>query len=193
MPAADSRCTVRMDRSILSHDAVTCGGSPEVNSTAFDAQPPDLPPVCLVDTGFAVLCQLAPHRRPHHPVLVHRLAPLIHASFRPRLTTTPLRFSSPSPPPGWAGDFHPLAVEHVRHTKENPGSFEPGFSFVQPLPLEDELQRELQDTRVVGCPRAQEVIRVVDVVDATCVSGIPGGSIATYLASPAGFVTIVTG
>jgi hypothetical protein len=32
---------------------------------------------------------------------------LIHASFRPRLAATPLRFSSPSPPPGWAGDFHP--------------------------------------------------------------------------------------
>src|SRR5437667_7583848 len=87
--------------------SVTCGGSPEVSSTAFDAQPPDLPPMCLVDAGFAVVCQLAPHRRPHHPVLVHRLAPLIHASFRLRLATTPLRFSSPSPPPGWAGDFHP--------------------------------------------------------------------------------------
>ena len=121
MPAADSRPTVRMDRSTLSHDSVTCGGSPEVSSTAFDAQPPDLPPVCLVDMGFAVLCQLAPHRRPHHPVLVHRLAPLIHASFRPRLATTPLRFSSPSPPPGWAGDFHPQAVEHVRHTKKTAG------------------------------------------------------------------------
>jgi len=120
MPAADSRPTVRMDRSTPSHDSVTCGGSPEVSSTAFDAQPPDLPPVCLVDTGFAVLCQLAPHRRPHHPVLVHRLAPLIHASFRPHLATTPLRFSSPSPPPGWAGDFHPLAVEHVRHTNQKP-------------------------------------------------------------------------
>ena len=123
MPAADSRPTVRMNRSILSHDAVTCDGSPEVSSTAFDAQPPDLPPVCLVELGFAVLCQLAPHRRPHHPVLVHRLAPLIHASFRPRLTTTPLRFSSPSPPPGWAGDFHPLAVEHVRHTKQKAPTF----------------------------------------------------------------------
>src|SRR5712691_9261443 len=32
--------------------SVTCGGSPEVNSTAFDAQPPDLPPLCLVDLGF---------------------------------------------------------------------------------------------------------------------------------------------
>src|SRR5439155_190397 len=84
MPAADSRPTVRMDRSTLSHDAVTCGGSPEVNSTAFNAQPPDLPPVCLVDTGFAVICQLAPHRRPHHPDLVHRLAPLIGASVASR-------------------------------------------------------------------------------------------------------------
>src|SRR6266542_808652 len=128
MPAADSRPTVRMNRSILSHDAVTWGGSPEVNSTAFDAQPPDLPPVCLVEVGFAVLCQLAPHRRPHHPVLVHRLAPLIHASFRPRLATTPLRFSSPSPPPGWAGDFHPLAVDHVRHTNEKAA-----FSAAYPL------------------------------------------------------------
>ena len=128
MPAADSRPTVRVDRSTLSHDAVTCGGSPEVNSTAFNAQPPDLPPVCLVDVGFAVVCQLAPHRRPHHPVLVHRLAPLIHASFRPRLATTPLRFSSPSPPPGWAGDFHPQAVEHVRHTMKKPPACAGGFS-----------------------------------------------------------------
>src|SRR6059058_3140097 len=72
--------------------------------------------------GHGLRCPLParPHRRPHHPVLVHRLAPLIHASFRPHLATTPLRFSSPSPPPGWAGDFHPLAVEHVRHTTKTP-------------------------------------------------------------------------
>jgi len=120
MPSADSRCTVRMNRSTLSHDSVTCCGAPEVSSTAFRAQPPDLPPVQLVDMGFAVVCQLAPHRRPLHPVLVHRLARLIHASFRPRLATTPLRFSSLSPPPGWAGDFHPQAVEHVRHTNKKP-------------------------------------------------------------------------
>jgi len=53
-----------MDCSILSPDSVTCDGSPEVSSAAFDAQPPDLPPLRLVDMGFAVLCQLAPHRRP---------------------------------------------------------------------------------------------------------------------------------
>ncbi|EEU9589931.1 hypothetical protein FXI18_23840 [Escherichia coli] len=43
---------------------------------------------------------------------------LLHASFRPRLTTTPLRFASPSPPSGWTGDFHPRAAEHARHTKK---------------------------------------------------------------------------
>src|SRR5437899_3895475 len=123
MPSADSRPTVRMNRVTLSHDSVTCGGSPEVSSTAFRAQPPDLPSLCLLEMGFAVICQLAPHRRPLYPVFVHRLAPLIHASFRPRLATTPLRFSSPSPPPGWAGDFHPLAVEHVRHTIKKPFRF----------------------------------------------------------------------
>jgi len=35
-----------------------------VSSTAFDAQPPDLPPVSLMDMGFAVVCPLARHRRP---------------------------------------------------------------------------------------------------------------------------------
>src|SRR5207302_5507465 len=120
MPAADSRPRVRMDPSILSHDAVTCGGSPEVSSTAFRAQPPDLPPVSLMEMGFAVSCQLARHRRPHHPVLVHRLALLLHASFRPRLATTPLRFAMTSPPSGCQRDFHPQAVEHVRHTTKRP-------------------------------------------------------------------------
>jgi hypothetical protein len=28
--------------------------SPKVSSTAFDAQPPDLPPVSLMDMGFAL-------------------------------------------------------------------------------------------------------------------------------------------
>jgi len=82
-----------MDHSTLSHDSVTCCGSPEVSSTAFRAQPPDLPPVLLVDVDFAIIGSLVPHRRPLYPVLVHRLARLIHAAFRPRLATTPLRFS----------------------------------------------------------------------------------------------------
>jgi hypothetical protein len=53
-----------MNRFILSHDCVTCHRSPEVSSTALDAQPPDLPPVSLMDMGFAIIGPLARHRRP---------------------------------------------------------------------------------------------------------------------------------
>ena len=52
------------------------------------------------------------------PVLVHRLAHLLHASFRPHLTMTPLRFAITSPPSGCEKDFHLRAVEHARHTRD---------------------------------------------------------------------------
>ena len=116
MPAADSCSAVRGNRFSLSPDSGTRRRPPEVSSTAFDAQPPDLPPAALMDMGFAVSCPLARDRRPLHPVLVHRLAPLLHASFRPRLAATPLRFAITSPPSGCEEDFHLLAVEHARHT-----------------------------------------------------------------------------
>ncbi len=48
-------------------------------------------------------------------------AALLHASFRPRLATTPLRFANPSPPSGWIEDFHLQAVDHARHTTGSPG------------------------------------------------------------------------
>jgi hypothetical protein len=75
------------------------GRSPEVSSTAFGAQPPDLPPVRLMDMG---------------------------ASFRPRLATTPLRFAITSPPSGCEEDFHLQAVDHARHTTKKPEPEGPG-------------------------------------------------------------------
>ena len=54
-----------------------------------------------------------------YPVSVRQVAALLHASFRPHLAVTPLRFASTSPPPGCAGDSHPLAVEHARHTTQS--------------------------------------------------------------------------
>src|SRR5258708_34116886 len=63
-PAADFCRTVRVNHSTPSHDSVTCNRSPEVSSTAFHAQPLDLPPVPLMDLGFAIICSLARHRRP---------------------------------------------------------------------------------------------------------------------------------
>src|SRR5277367_4746897 len=53
-----------------------------------------------------------------YPVLVHRLASLLHAAFRPRLATMSLRFAITSPPSGCEGDLHPKAVKHARHTKK---------------------------------------------------------------------------
>jgi hypothetical protein len=117
MPAADFCRAIRKNLFLLRPDSGTRRRPPEVSSTAFSAQPPDLPPAALMDLGFAVSCPLARCRRPHHPVFVHRLAPLLHAAFRPRLTTTPLRFAIPSPPSGWEEDFHLQAVEHARHTR----------------------------------------------------------------------------
>ncbi len=63
-PFADFCSKVRMNHFTLSHDSVTCRRSPEVSSTAFDTQPPDLPPVSLMDMGFAIIGPLARHRRP---------------------------------------------------------------------------------------------------------------------------------
>src|SRR6266849_3977556 len=63
-PSADFCRPVRMDRSTLSPDSGTNGRSPEVSSTAFRTQPPNLQPVPLMDMGFAVTCPLTRHRMP---------------------------------------------------------------------------------------------------------------------------------
>ena len=59
MPFADFCDTVKVNRFTLSYESVTCHRSSEVSSTAFDAQAPDLPPVSLMDMGFAFTCPLA--------------------------------------------------------------------------------------------------------------------------------------
>src|SRR5229473_1543305 len=65
---------------------------------------------------FAIELSLVRPGRPRYPLLVHRAATLLHASFRPRLATTPLRFANPSPPSGWIKDFHLQTTDHARHT-----------------------------------------------------------------------------
>ena len=64
LPSADFCRPVRIDHSTLSLDSETNGRSPEVSSTAFGAQPPDLQPVPLMDMGFALMGSLARHRMP---------------------------------------------------------------------------------------------------------------------------------
>src|SRR6201993_2327039 len=120
LPSADFCAAVRPPCDDLSSVAGTQRRPPEVRPTAFTARPPDLPPRPLMTMEFAIICSLVRPGRPRYPVLVHRVAALLHASFRPRLATTPLRFASPSPSSGWAEDSHLQASEHARHTKKTP-------------------------------------------------------------------------
>jgi hypothetical protein len=120
MPSADFCAAVRPPCDDLSPVAETQHRSPEVRSTAFAARPPDLPPRPSMAVDFAISSSLVRPGRPLYPVLVHRAAALLHASFRPRLATTPLRFANPSPPSGWKEDFQLQAVDHARHTRKAP-------------------------------------------------------------------------
>jgi hypothetical protein len=104
----------------LSLVAETQRRPPEVRSTAVAARPPDLPPRPLMAADFAIIGSLVRPGRPRYPVLVHRAAVLLRASFRPRLATTPLHFANPSLPSGWIEDFHLQAADHARHTKKKP-------------------------------------------------------------------------
>src|ERR1043166_352828 len=122
MPSADFCAAVRSPCGNLSLVTETQRRPPEVRPTAFTARPPDLPPRPLMTVDFAISCSLVRPGRPRYPVFVHRAAVLLHASFRPRLATTPLRFANPSPSSGWIEDLHLQAVGHARHTTKSPGS-----------------------------------------------------------------------
>ena len=64
MPSADFCCEIKASCDAFSHDSATHSRSPEVSSTAFRTQPPNLQPVPLMDMGFAVIGPLARHRMP---------------------------------------------------------------------------------------------------------------------------------
>src|SRR6516162_2891769 len=76
---------VKVNRFTFSHESVTCRRSPEVSLTAFDAQPPDLQPVPFDGYGLRSPLPARPAPYASDPVLVHRLASLLCASFGPRL------------------------------------------------------------------------------------------------------------
>src|SRR5580692_10901389 len=63
-PAADFCGRIRVNYFTLSHEFETGRRSPAISSTAFHTRPPDLQPVPLMDTDFAVHCPLVRHRMP---------------------------------------------------------------------------------------------------------------------------------
>ena len=64
MPSADFCCEIKAPYDALSHDSATHSRSPEVSSTAFRTQPPDLHPVPLMDMDFAIIGPLVRHCMP---------------------------------------------------------------------------------------------------------------------------------
>jgi hypothetical protein len=80
---------------------------------------------------------------------------LLHASFRPRLATTPLRFANPSPPSGWIKDFHLQTTDHARHTLSSAplrAALRPGNA-VAPLEVcQTCLMKECGESKFRSCP-----------------------------------------
>jgi hypothetical protein len=62
------------------------------------------------------MLEARPNSTGYYPIPVRQAATLLHAAFRPRLATTPLRFANPSPPSSWIRDLHPQVVKHAWQT-----------------------------------------------------------------------------
>ena len=92
--------------------------SPRLSLTTFVTHPPDLQPRPSMERGLRRLLPVCPTAVAYYPISVRRVVTLLHTAFRRHLTTTPLRFASPSPPSGWTRDLHPQAEKHARHTKK---------------------------------------------------------------------------
>ena len=91
-PSADFCYEIKAPCDALSHDSATHSRSPEVSSTAFRTQPPDLQPVPLMDMDFVVTCQLVRQRMPHIRFLFIGSYVCSTLLSDPASATTPLRF-----------------------------------------------------------------------------------------------------
>src|SRR5262249_40489180 len=102
----------------LSVAEATQSRSPGVSSVAFRARSPGLRFASLMDMDFAVSGPLVQRSR-----LVPGSCPSTRMFALRFLQTSPHGDSpcvvaNPSPPSGWAEDFHLQATEHVQHTTE---------------------------------------------------------------------------
>ena len=116
MPSADFYAAIGPPRGRPSPDSGTRRRSPRLSLTTFVARPPDLQRRPLMDGGLCCLWSTRPTGTAYYPISVRRAAILLDASFRRRVTETPLRFANPSPPSSWIRDLHPPVVKHAWHT-----------------------------------------------------------------------------
>jgi len=114
--------------------AATQSRPPGVSSAAFRAQSPNLRFAPLMDMDFAVSSPLVRHWR-----LLSGFCPSTR-TFAPRFLQTsprgdsPCVIASPSPPSGWAEDFHLQAAEHAQHTAKARSAFYPVGGTITSIP-----------------------------------------------------------
>jgi len=104
MPSADFCRTIRAIHITLSRESATYGRSPEVSTTAFRAQGPDLHLTLWMDMDFAIRCSLV-----QRSCLISGSCSSPRA-FARRCLRTPfcigaLALCCPSPPSGWGKTF----------------------------------------------------------------------------------------
>ena len=120
MPSADFCAEIGSPHGSPSPESGTRHRPPRLSLTTFVARPPDLQPEPLMDGGLCCLWSTRPTRTAYYPISVRRATTLLHAAFRRRLATPPLRFANPSPPSSWIRDSHPQVDKHAWQTKETP-------------------------------------------------------------------------
>jgi len=120
MPSADFHAAIGPPRGRPSSDSGTRRGSPRLSLTTFLARPPDLQHRPWMDGGLCCFRSTRPTGTAYYPISVRRAAILLDASFRRRVTETPLRFANPSPPSSWIRDLHPSVVKHAWQTEKSP-------------------------------------------------------------------------
>ena len=134
MPSADSCYTFKKNRFLSSREI---HDMQQISRGKFDRlQRTTARFTCTRLDGYGLRCSLPtrPRVQASYLVFVHRRTLLLHASFRPHLAMTPLRFANPSPPSGWIRDSHPQTVEHARHTMTEYGKHGKPRSRLSTLP-----------------------------------------------------------
>ena len=130
MLAADFCHMIRSAHASLSHDFVTYDRSPEVSTTAFRAQEPDLQLTPLMDMDFAIIRPLV-----RRSCLISGFCSSPRA-FARRFLRTPfyigaLALCYPSPPSGW-GKTSTSELSHMLGTRNDPPAEPEAFRLLAP-------------------------------------------------------------
>ncbi len=123
MPSADFCAAIGKPYGFLSRDAYASVG-PDTTQTSrgkFDnllRTTAGFTPMALDGYGLRCVWPVRPTVTASYPISVRRLTHSLHASFRPRLATTPLRFTLLHLHQVGKGTSTPQTVKHARHNRD---------------------------------------------------------------------------